>query len=378
MLRGIGTGSYSLLRATGLAIALLATLTGCAVATKPDSTGPLFYPSLPNPPRIQFLKTLSTQSDLGRKSSVLADFIAGDEDKATDLLNKPYGVAIYDGKVYVVDTRGSGYGIFDLQQKKFRFVAGSAGGAMRKPINITIDEAGNKFVTDTGRNQVLMFDRNDRFVRAYGTADQFKPSDVALIGNRLYIADVGKHSIHVLDRDTGSALFQIGKSGSKDGELFHPTNLAVGPDKTLFVSDTSNYRVQEFSADGKYLRKIGSVGSALGKFARPKGIAVDKDGRLYVVDAAFENVQIMSKEGKLLLFFGQPGDGPGDINLPTKVVVDYENVALFQQFAAPGFTVEYVVLVASQFGVNKINVYGFGKMAGIEYPPLSREAGGNR
>ena len=360
----------------GIALALM--LTACATAPGPESSGPLFYPSLPNPPRIQFLKTYSTRSDLGQKASALAEFIVGDQDKETDLVNKPYGVAIHDGKIFVVDTRGSGYGVFDLTLKQFRFVTGSAGGSMRKPINITIDASGNKYVTDTGRNQVLAFDVSDRFMRAYGAEKQFKPSDVAILGDRLYIADVGQHKIHVLDRNTGATLFQFASSGSKAGELFHPTNLATSVRQTIYVSDTSNYRVQEFSADGKFLRQFGSVGSGLGKFARPKGIAVDREDRLYVVDAAFENVQILDRDGKLLLFFGQPGDGTGDINLPTKVVVDYASAPLFQQYAEPGFEIEYVILVASQFGANKVNVYGFGKMSGVEYPAAAQEAGGVR
>jgi len=366
------------MRASGLIGVVALSLWGCASAPQVEDSGPIFYPSLPSPPRIQFLKTFSSKTDLGKKASALADFIAGSQDKETDLINKPYGVAIHQGKILVVDTRGSGYGIFDLTLKEFRFVTGNAGGVMRKPINITVDASGNRFVTDTGRNQVLMFSPDDRFIRAYGTEKQFKPSDVAVLGDRLYVADVGQHKIHVLDRDTGSALFQFGKGGSKQGELFHPTNLAVSQQKTIFVSDTSNYRVQEFTADGKFLRQVGSVGSGLGKFARPKGIAIDREGRLYVVDAAFENVQILNRDGKLLLFFGQPGDKRSNINLPTKVVVDYANAPLFQQFAAPGFQVEYVILVASQFGVNKVNVYGFGKMAGIEYPSITEEVGGNR
>lgn len=377
MLRGELTSRYAF--RTGVLVSVMAfLLAACTSTPQIEDTGPIFYPSLPNPPRIQFLKTFSTKTDLGKKKSALADFIAGSQDRETDLINKPYGVAIHQGKIFVVDTRGSGYGIFDLVLKEYRFVAGNAGGVMRKPINITIDESGNRYVTDTGRNQVLMFGPDDRFIRAYGTEKQFKPSDVAVLGDRLYVVDVGQHKIHVLDRDTGSALFQFGKGGSKQGELFHPTNLAVSQQKTIFVSDTSNYRVQEFTADGKFLRQIGSVGSGLGKFARPKGIAVDHDGRLYVVDAAFENVQILNRDGKLFLFFGQPGDKRSNINLPTKVVIDYANAPLFQQFAAPGFQIEYVILVASQFGVNKVNVYGFGKLAGINYPSVTQEVGGTR
>jgi len=370
--------TINLPRAIWLAVLLPLFLFGCASAPETDDNQPIYYPPLPNPPRIQFLKTFTTKDDLGKQTSAFADFVAGGEQKETGLIEKPYGVAIHDGKIYVVDTRGPGYGVFDLTLKQFHFVAGNGAGVMRKPINITIDADGTKYVTDTGRNQVLVYGKDDRFIRAYGKEKQFKPSDVALINDQIYVADVGNHKIHVLDRATGKTIRQFSKGGSKPGELFHPTNLAVSPDKTLFVADTSNYRIQEFSTDGKYLRHFGSVGSGLGKFARPKGIAIDQESRLYVVDAAFENVQVLNTDGKLLLFFGAPGDRRSDINLPTKVVIDYANAALFQQFAAPDFQIEYVILVASQFGVNKVNVYGFGKMRGLEYPSTTAESGNAR
>jgi DNA-binding beta-propeller fold protein YncE len=378
MLRGDSRQSGLVPDAIWAVLLLPVFLIGCASTPDPEDTQPLFYPSLPNPPRIQFLKTYTTTNDLGRDKSALAEFVVGQQDRESALVEKPYGVGIHGGNIYVVDTRGPGYGVFDLNLRKFRFVAGNGAGVMRKPINITIDANGIKYVTDTGRNQVLVYDQNDRFLRAYGKTNQFKPSDVALLEDKLYIADVGNHRIHVLDRQSGKTLLQFGKPGSKPGELFHPTNLAISPDKTVLVSDTSNYRIQEFSSDGKYLRHFGSVGSGLGKFARPKGIAIDHDKRLYIVDAAFENVQILNPDGKLLLFFGGPGDKRGNINLPTKITIDYVNAPLFQQYAAPGFDIEYLILVASQFGVNKVNVYGFGKMRGLNYPSTEQEFGNAR
>ncbi|UCE88360.1 MAG: hypothetical protein JSW10_08345, partial [Pseudomonadota bacterium] len=56
------------------------------------------------------------------------------------------------------------------------------------------------------------------------------------------------------------------------------------------------------------------------------------------------------------------------INLPTDITIDYDTVAYFQQFADPNFKLEYVILVTSQFGINKVNVFGHGRMVGMNYP----------
>ena len=133
--------------------------------------------------------------------------------------------------------------------------------------------------------------------------------------------------IHVLDRLTGDLSFKFGT-----GELLHPSNLAVGPDETLYVSETSSFRIQHFTLEGEFIRTIGTIGVSPGKFSRPKGVALDSEGRIYVVDAAFENVQVLDVDGTPLTVFGGPGSGPGSINLPTVVKVDYDNVEYFQKY----------------------------------------------
>ena len=100
---------------------------------------------------------------------------------------------------------------------------------------------------------------------------------------------------------------------------------------------------------------------APGLFARPKGVAVDQEGRIYVVDAATQVVQLFDADGKLLMFFGRAGSGTeGELSLPAVVKVNYDSVNLFQKRVAPGFKVEYLVVVSSQFYGDKINVYAFG------------------
>ncbi len=347
----------------GSAATYLFILSACASAppdVEPD--GPIFYPSPPVPARLQYLTKFSSQLDLGEKNDAFRNFIFGAETTEGHLVKKPYGLAVFDGAVYVVDTRGGGYVVFDFVAARSKTIRGSGASSMPKPINITIAENGTRYVTDTKREQVLIFDRNDRFVRALGSGDQFRPVDVAVLRDRLYVSDIKHHKIHVLDKQTGKFLFEFGSNGSGPGELFQPTNLAIGPDESIYVTDTGNFRVQVFSPDGAFIRSIGQIGTAAGHFARPKGIAVDKNDQIYVVDAAFANVQILDPEGVPLLFFGGPGQGLGDINLPTVVKIDYKNVDFFRKYADPEFDLEYLVLVASQFGLNKVAVFGYGAM----------------
>ncbi len=349
------------------AVFVIAVLGSCATAPvekKAAAQGPVFYPAPPEPPRIQHLVSFTGERDFAAARSDFASFVAGEERGAE--LGQIYGVALAEGRVYAVDSKGPGLAVFDLNKQQYSLFTGSGGGRMRRPINLTIDADGTKYVTDTGRDQVLIYDRDNKYVGAFGEQGQFRPVDTAIAGDRLYVVDIQHHAIQVLDKKSGKLQFKFGKPGSKEGELYHPTNIAIGPNGDVFVTETSNFRVQRFTAEGKTLRTYGEVGDTPGKFARPKGIALDKAGRLYVADAAFQNVQIFDANGLLLMAFGQPEGGDG-LSLPAAIAIDYDNVALFKRYADPKFSIEYLILVASQLAPNKVDVFGFGRMAGADY-----------
>jgi hypothetical protein len=62
------------------------------------------------------------------------------------------------------------------------------------------------------------------------------------------------------------------------------------------------------------------------------------------------------------MFFGGPGNDRGNLSMPTAIKIDYDNVEFFQKYAAPNFEIEYLVVVANQFGLNKVAVFGYGSL----------------
>ena len=338
----------------------LALLSGCST---PAPTAPkkfTFFPPPPDEPRIQFLTAFAGEAQMGRTRG-FSDFVTGEKKTANPLV-KPYGLALHDGKIYVCDTVAHNIEVFDLQKKRATYFEPQGEGKLRLPINISIDADGTRYVADTGRQQVLIYAKDGTFVAAMGKKDEMKPSDVAITSDRLYITDLKNHAVKVFSKADRKLLFAIPLDEKSDKEkLFLPSNLAVDkPGKRLFVSDTGANRVQIYDLDGKFLRSIGQQGVAPGLFARPKGVAADRAGLTYVVDAATQVVQIFDAEGRLLLFFGQAGASTrGEVVLPAAVKVDYDHVKYFQKFVAPGYQCEYLILVTSQYGGQKVSVYGF-------------------
>ncbi len=226
-----------------------------------------------------------------------------------------------------------------------------------------------KYVADMKRKQVVVFGRDNEYVRAYGGKDLFgKPVDVAVYEDRVYVCDMGKHRIFVLDKDTGKVTRTIGRTGEREGSLYRPSHVIVDHRGNVYVNDAFNFRVQKFDPEGQFIRSFGSLGDALGSFARPKGVDVDREGHLYVADAAFGNVQIFDdRSGRLLLFFGGSGPTPGSMYLPAGLHIDYDNLEYFTKHGDKDFKLEYLLYVANMYGTHKLNVYGFGDWIG---PPL--------
>lgn len=352
----------------------LAMLTACASAPEqavPSGSGPAFYPPLPEPPRIQHLVKLTGSRSFAPQGSRFATFIAG-EDKGEDMISI-YGLAMFDGRLHVVDSRRASIAIFDFVKQEFSQFFGSSGQRMKSPVNISIDSDGTKYIADTGSDQILIFDRENRHLGAFGELGQFRPGDIAIAGDKLYVVDVIHHNVAILDKRSGKVLSTFGKKGSGDGELLQPTNIAIASNGDVLVVDTANFRVQRFSAEGKWLGSFGEAGDRAGKFARPKGIALDKHDRIYISDAAFQNVQIFSPEGRVMMDFGRSSKNEG-LSLPAGVAIDYDHVSLFKRYADPKFEIEYLIFVASQMAPTKVDVYGYGRMQGVEYPADEKPA----
>lgn len=322
----------------------------------------VFYPPLPQTPRLQFLKSYGSPQDFGEGESWFTRLVFGKQ-RSGEELGKPYGIAVFGPKIYLCDTGNGDVRVIDLVRKETRWLGKSIRVALQKPINIAVDErTGEKFVADSALQSVVVFDIKDQYLRSYRDPEGWKPTDVAFSSAALFVLDIENHQVKVVDRASGTILKKIGQAGSREGEMFKPTNLARDEDGNLYVSDTINFRIQKFDAEGRYLISIGQLGRQPGNFARPKGIALDRFGRIYAVDAGFDNVQIFDKDGYTLMFFGGTGNEPGQMYLPAKVALDYDagNVAMFQKLADPRMKLAYLIWVTNQYGPNRVSVYGYG------------------
>ncbi len=352
----------------GIVGALL--LFGCAAQEKPKQET-VFYPMPPVQPRLQFLVSINSEEDIGKKQSAFDEFLLG---KLPPLkkIDRPYDMGAVNGAIYISDRTHKKILMLDLKKKAFDYIKSTGLGAIVEPAGIWVAEDGLKYVADFSRKQIVVFDKENNYLRAYGENDQFnKPLDVAVYKNKVYVCDFGLHQIIVLDRDSGKVIQTIGKAGEKEGDIYKPTHITVDRNGNLYVNDSFNFRIQKFDQEGRVVKVFGFHGDATGAFARPKGVAIDDERHLYAVDAAFENVQIFDDEtAKVLLFFGGFGPNPGDMYLPGGIYIDYnyDNVEYFRKYEDKDFRIKYLIYVGNMLGENKLNVYGFGDWVGAPMP----------
>lgn len=344
--------------AVSLASVTLLVAAGCA-NHKPAPKNYLFFPPAPDEPRIQYLMSFGAESDLGGQGK-FADFVAG-ESKVLRPIIKPYGLCARNGKVYVCDTQAANVSISDLAKRKMRYLKPQGQAAMKVPINVAVDKDETVYVTDTGRGQVLIYDKDGNLLDAIGKKDELKPCGLALTSDQFLITDLKSASVRIYDKHTRQLALSFPASGTNEqARLFQPTNLAVDSSGRIYVSDSGGFAVKIYDSEGHFVRSVGELGITPGQFSLPKGIGVDRAGRFYVIDAAAPVVQLFDAEGHLLMFFGQPAtSGDAGLYLPAGLALDYDNVGLFQKYIAPGYKLEYLILLTNQVGPQKVSVFGF-------------------
>ena len=64
----------------------------------------------------------------------------------------------------------------------------------------------------------------------------------------------------------------------------------------IFVSDSTNHRVEKFTSDGHFLLTFGTNGPIHGNFVYPEGIALLGEEKVYVADHGNDRIQVSCRK----------------------------------------------------------------------------------
>lgn len=114
--------------------------------------------------------------------------------------------------------------------------------------------------------------------------------------------------------------------GWGQGQFTSPHGCRVGPDGSLWLTDSADHRVMKFSPEGRLLLTLGvkdEPGEDAAHFNRPTDVAFGPAGDIYISDG-YGNARIvrLDRNGKFVAAWGRKGSGEGEFNLPHSLVVD--------------------------------------------------------
>jgi DNA-binding beta-propeller fold protein YncE len=136
--------------------------------------------------------------------------------------------------------------------------------------SVRFDADDNMWIVDSANNVIVKFTPNRRIVQALGRREE----------PWVYLT-------HGIERAIpGPANF------------YQPTDTAVGPDGSTYVTDGyGNSRVAKFTREGTLVKYWGDRGTRPGQFNTPHSIVIDRNNNLIVADRQNNRVQVFDTEG---------------------------------------------------------------------------------
>ncbi len=212
------------------------------------------------------------------------------------------------GRILVADTGNSRIQVFNTSGT---WISNFGYGVFSFPMGVCTDSYGNIYIADTGHNRIMKCNAYGIALTtwgSYGTNDgQFNmPCFIACdSNNNVYVVDrcncrIQKFSssgrfISKWGTNSGMPVSEVlDNGGSGDGDLFLPIGICIDENDFIYVTDSSNNRVQVFDSDGQFIAKFGHFSGEADGFFSPQGIAVKGDN-IYVVDSLLNRLTVFSR-----------------------------------------------------------------------------------
>lgn len=177
-----------------------------------------------------------------------------DDSKNAGFYASPAGLRIYNNKLFVTDIKSNSVREYSLSGKRLLELTKAAADddILNAPNAVTIDDEKNIFVSDSGNQRIVKYDKNGKFI----------------------------------------GIINGSKDNKGDSKFVNPRGIGVQPNGTLLVVDNMTHYVYGFDQKGKQKFQFGGIGSDNNQFYLPNGLFVDSQGEIFITDTVNERVAL--------------------------------------------------------------------------------------
>ncbi|HHW14164.1 MAG TPA: 6-bladed beta-propeller [Firmicutes bacterium] len=218
----------------------------------------------------------------------------------TTTLAGPVGIAIgQDDSIFVSDTKLAKVFKF-TPDGRIVYVLGSKPGEFDSPSAVAVDRSRDiLYVLDSQLHKILKYRASDG--SPLGTLGergrdpgQFNfPTNlwVDQKTGQLFVSDTMNFRVQMFDKD-GKFIRAFGELGDGPGMMARSRGIALDTEGHVYVVDAAFNNFQIFDQKGQLLLWVGQAGREAGQFNSPAGIFIDGQNRIYVADRLNARVQV--------------------------------------------------------------------------------------
>ena len=216
------------------------------------------------------------------------DFLGGTK---LGLFHSPVGCAIdTEGLLYVTDSDVGDIVVLNNDYDPVLHITSH----LQRPTGIQVI-GGRIYVTDTGRHTVVVFDQKGNFLFEFGHrgagVGEFNYPTQLQVRDSIAVLDALNYRIQKFDL-SGKFGSTFGDLGNVAGRFAAPKSIAFDSDGNYYVDDALMDNIQIFDKSGQLLLIVGRRGNRDGEFMSPSGMFIDTQDKIYLVDVLNKRLQI--------------------------------------------------------------------------------------
>ena len=239
-------------------------------------------------------------------------------------LKGPFGIDVSeDGLVIVSEHSRHCVTILNKKGEKIRSFGseGTGKGQFNRPRGVAITGRGTILVADGFNHRIQQFTMEGQCISCVGKQGEGPlefnlPEGIAVnkTTGQVFVADYNNNRIQVLNPDL-SFSHTFGRYGSRQGQFDHPCGVTFADPETVYITDTRNHCIQQFTFDGRFM----SMFKTSVKY--PVSVAAD-DGVLYVSHDSDDCLTMYTTSGKYIGCIGGKDSATFQFKFPQHLTVD--------------------------------------------------------